>query len=182
MPDNASILPGQVWADRQSGQEGRTVEVLADPPKSNYQVRIQTLTPTEFSKSIDGGKRSVGRKSTLSVATLRKNYRFDQAATDALAAERAHAAEIEASGGIDSYQHAQAARLLLDGQQVLRDLSTVGRRHEQGYRIDIECSGDSVRVLLGWDFNGRGYREATEGTGATISEAMRMAVADMEAR
>ncbi len=71
---NQSILPDQVWADRQSGMEGRTVKVLAEETKSSNHVRVETLTPSAWSKSFDGGARAVGRRSTMHVNTLRKNY------------------------------------------------------------------------------------------------------------
>ncbi len=68
-----------------------------------------------------------------------------------------------------------------NGPQLLRELSTLGRQHGEGYRLDLEGNGAGVRALLGAGFTGGTYRRVADGRGATLSLAVHDAVEQAEA-
>lgn len=162
--DDIEVKPGQVWADQQTGQEGRSVEVLALIPDTDL-VRVITRTPNAFSKSIDDGRHAIGRKTNLAAATLRRNY--------ALVTEAPEEPDWDAGSR-------QMAEALFAGALADQYLSALQKNlADQGGACTV--SFDAQEWLCALVFG----REAPDsdmaggaayGTGETLSEALRAAL------
>lgn len=171
--DNIVIEVGQTWADKQKGQEGRTVEITAVDValETGEPVRVTaiTRTPTKFSRSIDGGAHAVGRVGNISVKNLRKSYEL--------------VSTPEGEPSEDSRQHAAAAETLqtaLVEHDLLRDLQTLVEAGDR--RFSVAYTGRTWIASAAQMAPARpGERQAAQTwvkRGATLSEALEAVVKD----